>query len=182
MHGKILEFLKPYKEICEGKNVLEVGSLNVNGTARDTLNITVGVDMQEGKGVDLVCTGENLPSHFAVEHFDHVVSTDTLEHVRNWRDFLHGIWHVLKKDGLFICTIASRRKGRHAYPDDYWRLDEELVKKVFYSQEILEMQPNLGVSFGFVIRKKGPLIGLSDIHMFPVDGKVPKELLPLDPK
>ncbi len=178
MHGKILTYLEPYKDLCEGKQVLEVGSLNVNGNAREVLNVTVGTDMREGKGVDLVCKGEDLLKHFKPESFDVVVSTDTLEHVRDWREFLQGIWQVLKTDGLFICTIASVSKGRHAYPDDYWRLTEEHVIRIFKGNEIIDTGTPLGVSFGFVVRKKAPLWKLEDLHLLPVDGKVPQELLP----
>ena len=177
MHDGIKHYVNQFKHLCEGKLNLEVGSFNVNGTIRDIVPIHIGTDLREGKDVDLVCTGEELPNHFEEGNFDNVISCETFEHVRNWREFLQGIWHVLKHDGHFICTLCSIRKGRHAYPDDYWRLHEEHIVDIFEGQEILSIEPNLGVSFGFVVKKKQPLKDLTDIHLLPVDKKVPQELL-----
>ncbi len=133
--------------------------------------------MREGRGVDLVCSGEDLPKHFQSEEFDMVVSTETWEHARDWREFLLGIWHVLKTDGHFVCTLASLKKRRHAYPDDYWRMNEELMRKIFEGQEIIDVNDGMGISYGFVIKKKTSLVDLKPIHLIPVDDKVPQELL-----
>ncbi len=176
MHKKITEFLKKHSDKCpKGSLILDIGSLNVNGNAAQVLPVTVGVDMREGKGVDLVCNGEDLLKHFDKNYFDVIVTTDTLEHVKYWREFLIGAWSVLKPDGIFIATIASKRKGRHAYPDDYWRLEKHHLIKIFGD---LEDYQDLGISTGWVVRKfKDDLGDLKDIHLDPVDKKVPKELL-----
>ncbi len=175
MHGKITKYVEQFAHL--GGYNLEVGSLNVNGTIRDVVHIDVGVDMREGKDVDQVVAGEDLPYAFPAEGFDMVVTCETLEHVRNWREFLQGIWYVLKDDGHLVCTLASKKKGRHAYPDDYWRMTPEHVHNIFAGNDIVDVTPDLGVSFGFVVRKRGPLIDLSDLKLLPVDGNVPKELL-----
>ncbi len=134
MHDGIKHYVNKFKDLCLDKKNLEVGSYNVNGTIRDIIPIEIGTDLREGPCVDLVCTGEELPLHFPKESFDNVISCETLEHVRNWREFIHGVWHVLKTDGYFICTLCSVRKGRHAYPDDYWRLLEEHIHQIFEGQ------------------------------------------------
>jgi SAM-dependent methyltransferase len=176
MHDGIIKYIEQFKHL-QGEYNLEVGSLNVNGTIRNTVDIAIGVDMRPGKDVDQVCTGEELPDHFLPNEFDTVFSCETLEHVRNWREFLQGVWYVLKDDGHFICTLASKRKRRHAYPDDYWRLDPDHVKDIFRDQEIVDINPDLGVSFGFVVKKVAPLVGLETIKLLPVDKAVPEELL-----
>jgi hypothetical protein len=57
-------------------------------------------------------------------------------------------------------------------------MDISHVTKIFKNQEILEIAPNMGVSFGFVVKKCSDLVDLTDVHLIPVDGQVPKELLP----
>jgi SAM-dependent methyltransferase len=176
MHQGIKDYVSKFKHLVEGYTV-EVGSLNVNGTIRDIVNVNFGIDMREGKDVDMVLPGEDLPKHFYPEDVGTVISCETLEHVRNWREFIQGIWTVLRTDGAFICTLCSKRKGRHAYPDDYWRLDPEHIVQIFRGQDIVDISPELGVSFGFVVIKKGPLVDLTNIKLDPVDNQVPEELL-----
>lgn len=177
MHLEILKYLTKFEHLAGERN-LDVGSLNVNGSSRAVFPISVGVDIREGMGVDLVCSGEDLPKHFKDEEFDLVVSTETLEHVRHWREFTKGIWQVLKTDGHFICTLASTKKERHDHPDDYWRLRENHIEAIFKDQEIVDVNPRIGkISFGFVVKKKKPLVELGDVHLLPIDDQVSKELL-----
>jgi SAM-dependent methyltransferase len=179
MHKGVLDFLKKHSNLYpQGENlkIIDVGSFNVNGSASQIVPVTMGVDMREGPGVDLVLKGEDLPKEFPEEHFDVVVTCDTLEHVEQWRPYILGMWEVLKEGGYFVGTIASRRKGRHAYPDDYWRLNKEILEEIF--GDLIDFQ-ELGVSTGWVVQKKskelpgGDLLG---IKMLPVDTKVPEGL------
>jgi ubiquinone/menaquinone biosynthesis C-methylase UbiE len=48
----------------------------------------------------------NLP--FPDEHFDVVVSFETIEHIRDYRKFLAECKRVLKKDGLLICSTPNK--------------------------------------------------------------------------
>ena len=62
-HDYQLEFVEYVKDNNEdffsNKRVLEVGSLNINGTVRDLFNDCnyIGIDVGEGNGVDVVCSG-----------------------------------------------------------------------------------------------------------------------------
>ncbi len=73
----------------EGKKVLEVGSKYVNGSVRPLIERFchpkeyIGVDIDWGKYVDLVLPAEKLVKHFGYEHFDVVISTEMLEHVKD---------------------------------------------------------------------------------------------------
>jgi len=80
-----INVLKALKGRC--LRILEVGSYNVNGSLRDwilgNLCVTeyVGVDIQlQREYVDVVADASLLP--FRDESFDVVISTETLEHVR----------------------------------------------------------------------------------------------------
>jgi hypothetical protein len=68
-----------------GRSVLEVGSLDVNGSLRPLLEEVcprtyVGIDIITGPGVDQVCSAEQLIERFGAELFEAVVSTEMLEH------------------------------------------------------------------------------------------------------
>ena len=112
-------------------SVLEVGSRNVNGTIRDVLPITHGVDFIEGKCVDTVADVCHLESVFGAESFDCVVSCDALEHMEHWDESLRNMWAVLKKGGIFLLTIAHPDKGVHGYPHDYHRISIEDMRRMF---------------------------------------------------
>jgi hypothetical protein len=66
----------------EGCKILDVGSMNVNGTLREFApkgSEYVGVDLTAGPGVDVVLTKPGyLP--FPRDSFDLVISTSSLEH------------------------------------------------------------------------------------------------------
>src|SRR6266550_1393493 len=77
----------------KGKTVLEVGSRQVQGPGMSLRTIIeslgpksyTGSDIFPGPGVDEICPAEKLRLRFGADSFDLVVSTETLEHVRDWR-------------------------------------------------------------------------------------------------
>ena len=145
-----------------GSNILEIGSLNVNGALREVIPVTVGVDMREGNGVDLVCKVEDLPDHFNGGCFDSCVSAGTLEHVEDWKSFIRVTWDLVKEGGYLVMTMASPKKLRHAYPDDYWRLTLDQVKEIYPSAEWVG---DVGKpSIGWVAKKEGSLGNLDKIN------------------
>jgi SAM-dependent methyltransferase len=106
--------------------VLEVGSLNINGTVRDLFPQEgyVGLDKRDGPGVDLVadvCTLDTggLSLSFG-RTFNTVVCCETLEHVpRPWQA-IAAMRRALKPGGLFIGTWCFVY-AIHNEPEDYWR-------------------------------------------------------------
>lgn len=83
----------------QSKRVLEVGSKYLNGSVRPLIERFfepkeyIGVDIEQGKYVDLVLPAENLVHHFGESSFDIVISTELMEHVEDWRtvvDTQHG--------------------------------------------------------------------------------------------
>ncbi len=85
--------------------MLEVGSKYVNGSVRPLIEKFcrpkeyVGVDIEPGKYVDVVLPAERLVEHFGPESFDVVISTETLEHVQDWRLVINNMKKVLKRGG-----------------------------------------------------------------------------------
>lgn len=124
--------------------VLEVGSYNVNGTVRDIVAVHIGIDLRQGNGVDLVCGAEDLLQHFVAGYFDSVITTDTLEHVEHWKECLTAINQAVKPGGWWVCTMASPRKGRHDYPNDYWRFTTEQIEQAFPGAEVVDLVTSIG--------------------------------------
>lgn len=91
-----------------GRDVLEVGSYDVNGTVRPSFASAaryVGIDVVAGPGVDQVYDGLTIP--FEDESFDCVVSTEMLEHcTRPWR-VVGEMARVVKRGGLVLVTARG---------------------------------------------------------------------------
>ena len=144
MTPSVYDYIAKNKGKLTGK-VLEVGSFDANGGVRDIITIHTGIDMRKGKGVDLVCKAEDLLDHFEEGFFDSVVTTETLEHVEHWKECLSTINKVVKPDGWWLFTMASKKKGRHAYPDDYWRFTPEQLEQVFPGSKVTDFNISLAL-------------------------------------
>src|SRR5271166_5993768 len=68
-----------------GVSVLEVGSLNINGSVRAFFDGTdyTGIDICEGKDVDVVCYGENFAAD--ASSYDVIISCEAMEHNPGWK-------------------------------------------------------------------------------------------------
>ncbi len=121
MHGSVYTWIAEQvgKHSLEGK-VLDVGSLDVNGTVRDLFGDDyTGVDFRDGPNVDQVMNAHKLK--FPASTFDIVVSTELLEHDDEFWTSLKEMGRVLKKGGHLILTTRGNGFKLHSHPDDYWR-------------------------------------------------------------
>lgn len=127
-------------EIC-GKRIIEVGSLDVNGSLRHRVTSLrpdsyLGVDIKSGPGVDETCHAEELLLHYGYEAFDVLISTELLEHVRNWRSAISNMKRTLKPCGILLITTRSKGAEYHGFPYDFWRFELEDMKKIFADFDI----------------------------------------------
>lgn len=100
-----------FPEKFTGVSVLEVGSLNINGTVRDFFAgcTYIGVDLADGPGVDMIGEGQLLD--FPDRHFDTVISAECFEHNPYWlATFLN--MHRMSRD-LVTFTCAGEGRAEH---------------------------------------------------------------------
>ncbi len=102
-----------FPEHFSGVDVLEVGSLNINGTVRVFFDakMYIGVDLIPGKDVDLVCAGNELDHPEGL--YDTVISTECFEHDRHWKETFANMVRMARPGGLVVFTCAS--EGRHEH-------------------------------------------------------------------
>ena len=121
------------------KSVLEIGSLDVNGSLRElaprNLHWT-GVDLESGKGVDVVVEAHQ-PLPFADDYFDIVVATSIFEHDTAFWKTLSEMSRVLSSSG-YIYISAPSNGPIHRFPLDVFR---------FY--------PDAGLAFTRIVQESG---------------------------
>jgi len=133
-------------EEFKGKRILEVGSKYVNGSVRPLIEKFaspkeyIGVDIEPGKYVDILLPAERLVEYFGEETFDVVISTELLEHVKDWRLVVNNMKRVLKRGGYIYITTRSYGFPYHGYPYDFWRYEIEDMMKIFSDFDILVLR------------------------------------------
>ena len=147
MTPEILKWLEMVREVYlpQPGRVLEVGSLNVNGTPRSVFEAVAesytGTDMQAGDGVDVVCNNADLLAYFPAGAFDTVVCCECLEHDRDFLDTVYTLQDLARTGGYLIITTPTFGFPLHRYPKDYWRFGEDAYREVFFADmDILDLQ------------------------------------------
>lgn len=136
------EMKNRFPEYFDNVSVIEMGSLDINGTVRDFYNPTqyVGVDLDEGPGVDVVCPAQEV--NFQDGSFDVAVSAECFEHNPYWAETFANMYRIASKFVIFTC--ASDGREVHGTPShhpgtspftlhwDYYRnLNEEDFRQIF---------------------------------------------------
>ena len=169
------------REEVAGKDVLEVGALEVNASLRRDVEALepktyLGVDLWPGPGVDEICAAERLVERFGRDSFDVVIATEVLEHIEAWRDAVGAMKSVLRPGGVTVVSTRSPGFPYHGYPADYWRFEPELMRRVFADFDIDALMPDPtrpGVFLKARKRADWTPVDLSALEPVPV-GKPPR--------
>jgi hypothetical protein len=108
----------------EHLRVLDVGSMNVNGTYRTLFDqpawTYTGLDLEAGPGVDYVLESPYTWRNVRANSYDVVITGQAFEHIEfPWITVLH-VTRALVPGGL-LCMIVPSGGEEHRYPVDCWR-------------------------------------------------------------
>lgn len=116
-HPQQMNFFSQVKAIApqffENRRVVEIGSLDINGTIRKFFENCqyVGVDVGPGPGVDIVCEGQ----HYAGDSnsFDVAASAECFEHNPHWIATFANMLRLVRPGGLIIVSCATTGRPEH---------------------------------------------------------------------
>ena len=149
-----------FKKKFANCRVLDIGSLDINGNNRflfDGDYEYVGVDIGEGKNVDVVCRGHE---YIGEKPFDVVISTECFEHDEFYDLTLQNMYLHLKPGGIFLFTCATTGRKEHGtkrtspknapFVTDYYKnITEQDVREVLNVQDLFS-------DFQFIARTSAP--------------------------
>ena len=152
MHQAVDEWVfKSFHDWRDGRThlrVLEIGSLDINGSVRHIFKPFaekyIGIDIQEGPGVDVVA---GATDYLSPEYFDVVVCAEVFEHTPEWKKIINNSYVNLMNGGIFIATMAGEGRHPHSAIDEnpirewehysnigWWELNQAL--KAFKTKEV----------------------------------------------
>ena len=104
---------REFQDRFTGRRVLEIGSLDINGSIRSQFQHCeyTGIDVAPGPGVDLVCQGQDYDA--PDDSFDVVISCEVMEHNPHWAETMKNMIRVCKPGGLVVMTCATLGRGEH---------------------------------------------------------------------
>lgn len=115
----------------------------------------VGVDISEGKCVDIVLPSEYDWPESLNESFDLAVSSQTVEHVRHPWKWIVSVAKLVKPGGMvYVCCPSER--GFHEYPIDCWRIWPDGMRALMEDAGLKVIEAyNSGVDTTGIARKAG---------------------------
>lgn len=132
MHAEALDYTRRAlaRIGVAGKHVLEIGSLNINGGARELCAGAasyLGVDKVGGAGVDVVADIRELT---VAQRFDLAICNEVLEHDPDPASLLAAIACHLAPGGYLVLTCASDGRKPHSATGAEHPLDGEYYGNV----------------------------------------------------
>lgn len=116
-HEEQINFCKlvrnKFPEYFTNKKVLDIGSLNINGDNRYLFYNCeyTGIDIAEGKNVDIVTPGHLYDAPDS--SYDFIISTECFEHDMYFKETLKNIIRLLKPNGMFLFSCAAPGREEH---------------------------------------------------------------------
>ena len=171
-------------ERVAGRDVLDVGSYDTTGegtgnefqcSLRPDVEALrpksyVGLDVRPGPGVDVVGDALEIVDRFGSESFDVVISTDTLEHIRDWRSAVRQMKAVLRPGGLLLLELPDIGFPFHYGPFDFWRYSAADLRAILADMTItaLEEEPSVPSVYVFARNDRMETIDLDGIRLHSV--------------
>jgi SAM-dependent methyltransferase len=102
-----------FPEAFDWCNVIEIGSLDINGTVRDLFTYCnyVGFDLGPGPGVDYPVQGQEVKYRDGA--FDTAISAECFEHNPYWLETFVNMHRMTRVGGLVTFTCAGEGRPEH---------------------------------------------------------------------
>ncbi len=116
MHKEQTDFVisvkNKFKDKFINSRVLDIGSLDINGNNKFLFEDCeyIGIDIGDGKNVDIVCRGHEYKDELG---FDVVISTECFEHDEFWKLTIQNAIELTRPKGLFLFTCATTGRLEH---------------------------------------------------------------------
>lgn len=112
-HLWLADLKRDHPEYLKKARVLEIGSKVWTGTIRPFFEdcYYIGVDQEDGDGVDIVCQGDETGFHPG--YFDTLAMFSVFEHTPKWREILVHNLQWLRVGGLFMTCFGAEGNARH---------------------------------------------------------------------
>jgi predicted SAM-dependent methyltransferase len=118
--------------------------LDINGSLKDVASYSeyIGIDIKEGKNVDVVLNAHDISKRFNKESFDIVSCSSMLNSDPEFWVSIENMRKVLKKHGLLLITVPGINfRSLENYPTDYYRFTIDVFKDLFFKgMEVLDIQ------------------------------------------
>ena len=110
-----LKIKAQHPKYFDNVNVLDVGSLDINGSNRylfsGVFTTYTGLDIAAGRNVTVVSKGHEWSAPDAC--YDIIISTECFEHDKYYPQTLTNIIRMLKPNGMFLFTCATTGRAEH---------------------------------------------------------------------
>jgi len=132
MHEQAFEWIASQVRAagCTAPSVLEIGSLDINGSVRPLFPDAShyhGLDLVAGDGVDEVA---DASTWVPPRTYDIVVSAEVLEHAPTWREILTMMFHAATPGGMVLMTCATDPRAPHSAVDGWDVREDEYYANV----------------------------------------------------
>lgn len=143
MHPEAMQYVNRHAH-GEPVTVVEIGSLDINGTVRGLFPGAVwhGIDVVDGPAVDEVADGATWQPEAPV---DLVVSCEVFEHTEDWRAIIANAFAMLRPLGEIVVTAAGPDRFPHSAVDG-----GELRPGEYYANISVDELTDALVAAGFV--------------------------------
>lgn len=130
MHAQAMRFYICHLGALAPLRVVELGSFNINGSARSAYPQAAlwwGIDLKAGPDVDEVADAAAWNTD---DPFDVCVSAGVFEHTAQWPALVATAYRVLKPGGTFYATCATGNHPPHSALDGAALRDGEWYENV----------------------------------------------------
>jgi SAM-dependent methyltransferase len=105
-----------HKEKLDNKEIIEIGSLIINGTLRTIFRSQhyIGVDLGQGPGVDIISRAHEVK--FQDNTFDVALSAECFEHDEFWVQSFQKMIDLVKPKGMIVFSCATDGRAEHGTP------------------------------------------------------------------